>query len=108
MPLMSVKLPEATKQRLAQLALSRGSTAHAVMVHAIESAVESAQTYDAFVDDALAARDAVYQAGKVYDGREFAAYLREKVRAKVSAASDGEKLVKPRMKSLKSYAKVPA
>ena len=104
MPLVSVKILESTKQRVSQLATSRGSTAHAVMVQAIESAVERAQTYDAFVADALRARDAVYQAGKVYDGGEFAAYLRAKVRAKAG----GEKLAKPRLKSLKSYLKATA
>ena len=66
MPLVSVKLPENTKQRVAQLAISHGSTAHAVMVQAIESAVERAETYDTFVADALRAREAVYQTGKVY------------------------------------------
>ena len=100
MPLVSVKLLESTKQRVEQLATLHGNTAHAVMVQAIESAVERAETYDAFVDDALRAREAVYQTGKVYDGAEFAAYLRAKAR--------GEKVAKPRMKSLKSYLKAAA
>ena len=100
MPLVSVKLLESTKQRVATLATAQGSTSHAVMVQAIESAVERLEPYDAFVDDALRAREAVYQTGKVYDGAEFAAYLRAKVR--------GEKAVKPRMKSLKSYLKAGA
>ena len=112
MPLVSVKLLESTKPRVAQVALSRGSTAHAVMVRAIESAVESAQTYDSFVADALAARDAVYQAGKVYDGAEFTAYLRgvvrAKVRAKAPAKAGDEALAKPRMKSPKCYLKASA
>ena len=70
------------------------------MVRAIESAVERLESYDAFVSDALAAREAVYETGKVYDGAEFAAYLRAKVR--------GDKAVKPRMKSLNSYLKAAA
>lgn len=100
MPLVSVKLAESTKQRVADMATTQGSTSHAVMVQAIESAVARAEPYDAFVSDALAARDAVYETGKVYDGAEFAAYLRAKTR--------GEKAVKPRMKSLKSYLKAAA
>jgi predicted transcriptional regulator len=95
MPLVSVKLPENTKLRVARLAVDHGTTAHAVMVQAIESAVQSAEEYDAFVDDALRARDAAYQTGKVYDGPEFAAYIR--------AMARGEKVTKPRLKSLKSY-----
>lgn len=97
MPLVSVKIPENVKQRVASMAAAHGSTSHAVMAAAIESAVERAEIYDAFVEDALRAREAVYESGKVYDGAEFAAYLRAKVR--------GEKAVKPRMKSLKSYLK---
>ncbi|MGB4116009.1 MAG: hypothetical protein WBK51_05640 [Polaromonas sp.] len=100
MPLVSVKIPEDTRQRVAHLAAAHHTTAHAVMVQAIESAVARSETYDAFVDDALRAREAVYESGKVYDGAEFAAYLRAKVR--------GDKAVKPRMKSLKSYLKAAA
>lgn len=100
MPLVSVKLAESTKQRVADMAAAHGSTSHAVMVQAIESAVERSQIYDAFVDDALKAREAVYESGKVYDGAEFAAYLRAKVR--------GEKVAKPRMKSLNGYLKAAA
>ena len=100
MPLVSVKLPESTKQRVDIIAIAHGSTPHAVMVQAIESAVERVETYDAFVDDALRAREAVYESGKVYDGAEFAAYLRARIR--------GEKVAKPRMKSLNSYLKAAA
>lgn len=100
MPLVSVKLPEITKQRVASMAAAHGSTSHAVMVQAIESAVERFEPYDAFVDDALRAREASYESGRVYDGAEFAAYLRAKTR--------GEKVAKPRMKSLKSYLKLAA
>lgn len=100
MPLVSVKLLESTKQRVATLAISQGRTSHAVMVQAIESAVERAETCDAFVDDALRAREAVYQIGKVYDGAQFAAYLRARVH--------GENAVKPRIKSLKNYLKAAA
>ena len=100
MPLVSVKLSESTKQCVATLANAQGSTPHAVMVQAIESAVARFEPYDAFVNDALRAREAVYQTGKVYDGAEFATYLRARVR--------GENAVKPRMKSLKNYLKAAA
>jgi predicted transcriptional regulator len=100
MPLVSVKLPDSIKQRVDSMALAHGSTSHAVMVQAIESAVERAETYDAFVDDALRAREAVYESGKVYDGAEFAAYLRAKTL--------GKKVAKPRIKSLNSYLKAAA
>jgi len=37
MPLVSVKMPEATKAKMAQWAARRGLTAHAVMAQAIET-----------------------------------------------------------------------
>jgi predicted transcriptional regulator len=97
MPLVSVKIPEETKQRVARLAAAHGTTAHALMVQAIESATEGAEQYDSFIEDALRARDEVVRTGKVYDGPEFAAYIRAKAR--------GEKVAKPRLKSLKTILK---
>lgn len=64
----------------------------------MEPAVERFNTYDVFVSDALAARDAVHRTGKVYDGVGIAAYLRAK--------AVGEKVAKPRLKLLKSYIKL--
>jgi len=78
MPLVSVKIPEATKDKVAQLAARRGLTAHAVMAQAIETAVESAERYDKFVDDAMQSLDGALRNGRVYDGAEFAVYLRAK------------------------------
>ena len=65
------------------------------MVQAIVAAVKRAEIYDAFISDAIAARNAVYETCKLYDGTEFAAHLR--------ARTDGEKTVTPRMKALKSH-----
>jgi predicted transcriptional regulator len=72
MPLVSVKIPEETKQRVARLAAAHGTTAHALMVQAIESAAEGAEQYDSFIEDAKAR---------------------------------GEKVAKPRLKSLKTILK---
>ena len=58
-------------------------------MQAIESAVERFETYDTFVINAIAARAAVYKTGKVFEGAEFAAYLRAK--------TVGEKVAKPRL-----------
>ena len=88
MPLVSVKLPEATKTKVAQLAARQGVTAHAVMAQAIETAVESADRYDQFVADAMQSLASVQRTGQVVDGAEFAAYLRAK-------ASGDARAVKP-------------
>jgi predicted transcriptional regulator len=95
MPLVSVKLPQSTKERVAHLALSRDTTSHALMVQAIETAVLQAEQHDAFVNDALAAREEVERTGMVYDGAEYAAYLRNKARGLAAA--------KPAMRTLASY-----
>lgn len=80
MPTVSVKLAEATKQRVQSLAQSRGVTAHAVMVQAIETALSQQEDQAALVASALRARAQVLASGKVVDGRAFSSYLRAKVR----------------------------
>ncbi|APW45269.1 ribbon-helix-helix domain-containing protein [Rhodoferax antarcticus] len=85
MPLVSVKLPASTKAKVVELAARRGLTAHAVMAQAIETAVESADRYDQFVADALQALSTVKHTGQVYDGAEFAAYIRAKANGDASA-----------------------
>ena len=67
-------------------------------MQAIESAVERFGPYAAFVINAIAARDAVYKAGKEYEGVWFAAYLRAK--------TVGKKAAKQRLKLFKSYIKL--
>jgi predicted transcriptional regulator len=96
MPLVSVKLPQSTKERVAHLALSHDTTSHALMVQAIETAVQQAEQHDAFVNAALAAREEVQRTGMAYDGPEYAAFLRSKAR--------GLAATKPSMRTLASYA----
>ncbi len=84
MPTLSVKLPEETKQRIQSLAKRQGTTAHAVMVSAIESALERSESQDALVLSALRAREQVLASGKVLDGKKFGDYLRAKARGKHS------------------------
>lgn len=93
MPLVSVKLPEATKAKVAQLAARRGLTAHAVMAQAIETAVESAERYDQFVVDAMQSLASVQRTGQVFDGAEFAAYLRAKARGDALAVKPQPRLL---------------
>ncbi len=84
MPTLSVKLPEETKQRIQSLAKRQGMTAHAVMVGAIESALERAESQDALVLSTLRAREQVIASGKVLDGKSFGDYLRAKARGQAS------------------------
>ena len=80
MPTLSVKLPEATKARLNQLAVDQGVTSHALMVNAIESALSTAEKHSAFVADALRSRQQTIASGQVLDGAAFADYLKAKAR----------------------------
>lgn len=70
MPTLSVKLPEETKQRIQSLAKSQGTTAHAVMVSAIEGALEKEEHRNTLVAAALRARNGVLTSG---------GYSREKI-----------------------------
>ena len=96
---LSVKLPEATKDRIDRLVASKGGSAHAFMVEAIESRLESEERHDAFVKDGLRAYESMIETGKAYDGEEVLAYMRAKIR--------GQKVPRPKLKSLRSFHKKP-
>jgi predicted transcriptional regulator len=97
MPTLSVKLPEATKERIDRLALAKGKSPHALMVEAIEAKLESEEKHGAFVQAALQSRDKMIASGNAFDGDEFLAYARARLR--------GAKAVRPRPKSIKGMLK---
>ena len=80
MPNLSVKLDEATRQRLQDVATEQGVTPHALMVRSIVAELDRANEQGAFVSRALAAREGVIAGGAVMDGPAFADYL--KIRAR--------------------------
>ncbi|MFZ4535467.1 hypothetical protein [Propionivibrio sp.] len=80
MPNLSVKLDEATRNRLLAVAADQGITPHAFMVKAIGAELAQAEAEAAFVARALAARAQVIATGQVIDGSAFADYLRCRVR----------------------------
>lgn len=96
---VSVKLAGATKARLDQLAASKGTSPHAVMVEAIESALQREEKHEAFVAAARQSRNQMIASGKAYDGDEFIAYARARLR--------GEKAVRPRQKAIGTLLKTP-
>ena len=98
-PTVSVKLSEATKARIDRVAASKGTSAHALIVEAIETKLDSEERHDAFVEAALRSRDEMLESGKAYDGDEILAYARARLR--------GEKPVRPRPKSIKTLLKTP-
>lgn len=79
MPNLSVKLDEAMRQRLHEIAAQEGVTPHALMLRAIGNELDRAEAEGAFVRRALEARQRVEASGMVIDGPAFARYLRARV-----------------------------
>ncbi len=81
---LSVKLDDATRQRLQQAAAIQGQTPHALMVSAIGNELDRIESDNSFVQRALKARNAVIEGGEVLDGAAFADYLKAKVRGQTA------------------------
>jgi predicted transcriptional regulator len=81
MPNQSVKIDDATQQRLRALAERQGITPHALMVRAIGSELDRLDAETSFVERAGQALARAVAGGPVYDGPAYAAHLRQKVRA---------------------------
>jgi predicted transcriptional regulator len=84
MATISVKLSDSTRDRVQTAAQNLGLTPHALMVHAIEDAVEQAETRQTLIEQALASRQHVAKTGLVVDGAAFGDYLKAKVRGQVA------------------------
>lgn len=81
---VSVKLDDATHQRLKTIAAREGVTPHALMVQAIGQELERIEERQGFVERARQAQARAEAGGPVYDGPAYATYLRERVRARVN------------------------
>jgi len=80
----SLKLPDDLKQRTVSAAKQLGISPHAFMLNAIEKAALAAERRNQFVAEALAARDALLEAGQGYAADEVHAYLKERVAGKAT------------------------
>jgi predicted transcriptional regulator len=76
----SLKLPDALKEQIAQTAAREGKTAHALMVDALQTAMNEASLMHAFHDSALAAYEETVRINKVYRGQDLEAYYLAKMR----------------------------
>lgn len=81
---VSVKLDDATHQRLKALAAHEGVTPHALMVQAIGGELDRIEEQQSFVERARQSLARAEAGAPVYDGPAYAAYLRERVRASLS------------------------
>lgn len=106
---VSVKLDDATHQRLKTLAASEGVTPHALMVQAIGGELERIEERQSFVERARQAQARAEAGGPVYDGPAYAAYLRERVRGALSGDKPAIKKPKPTtLAALKTHNKASA
>ena len=78
----SLKIPGDLKDRIDSLAKQGGESAHALMVRALESAVESMERRAAFLGEADEADRRMQETGVGYAHEEVAAWLRAKVAGK--------------------------
>ncbi len=85
----SLKLPDALKEQIAQAAAREGKTAHAMMIEALQTAMDEASLMRAFHDSALAAYKETVRINKVYKGEDIETYYLAKMR--------GETVKKPPM-----------
>ena len=94
MPNLSVKLDDATRNRLQEVAAHEGVTPHALMVRAIGHELDRAEAEEAFVARALTSRRKVEIDGEVFDGAAFAEYLRARARGEAASRPAAQKLTK--------------
>jgi predicted transcriptional regulator len=80
----SLKLPDALKAQIAQTAARQGKTAHALMVDALQTAMDEASLMRAFHDSALAAYEETVRVNKVYKGEAIEAYYLAKMRGEAA------------------------
>jgi predicted transcriptional regulator len=80
----SLKLPDALKTQIAQTAAREGKTAHALMIDALQTAMDEASLMRAFHDSALAAYEETVRINKVYKGEDAQAYYLAKMRGETA------------------------
>jgi predicted DNA-binding protein len=78
----SLKIPARMKKRVETVAKRTGLTAHAFMLRAIETELETAERFRRFIDDALAAEKEMLAGGKGIALDEARAYFEAIARGK--------------------------
>ena len=86
----SLKLPKRLKSRVERLARRAGESPHAFMLRALESQIDAAERYEAFIAEGLRADEAMQHSGLGYEASAVHAYLRKR--------ASGDKARRPRAK----------
>jgi len=84
----SLKLPDALKATIAQVAAFEGKTSHALMVETLQTAMEDALARQQFYVDGEAAYQDTLRTNKAYRNEDVKAYIVARVR--------GDKPTRPR------------
>jgi predicted transcriptional regulator len=87
----SLKLPGDLKERLDLLAKESGASSHAYMLSALQAHAERAELAQQFLQDAIAADEAMRKSNVGYAAQDVHAYLTERAK--------GNKAKRPRAKS---------
>jgi predicted transcriptional regulator len=91
MPVTSVRLTEALKRAVDEIATAEGRNAHAFMVEAIEEKLEAARLRLAFVDEAKDALAQVDAGGPLVDEASMHAWIRERAAGRAVAPPSGKR-----------------
>jgi predicted transcriptional regulator len=75
----SLKLPDALKATIAQVAASEGKSAHALMVETLQSAMDDALERQRFHADGEAAYQETLRTGTVYRANDVKTYITARV-----------------------------
>ena len=86
----SLKIPSELKSRIDKLAVKSGKSTHAFVLSALEEYVSLSELSAHFLDDAIAADEAMQRSGLGYDAKDVHAY--------VTAKSQGKRARRPRAK----------
>jgi predicted transcriptional regulator len=78
----SLKIPSDLKSRIDKLAAKSGKSTHAFVLSALEEYVSRSEVSDRFLDDAVAADEAMQRSGRGYDAKDVHAYVTAKSRGK--------------------------
>lgn len=84
----TLKLPPELKKRVARVAKAKGSSAHAVMVQAIEREISREERMREFVREALVSKAEIAAGGPVYRAKDVFAWMERLAR--------GEKVPRPK------------
>ncbi|QDL54901.1 hypothetical protein [Rhodoferax aquaticus] len=91
----SLKLPDALKATIAQVAAFEGKTAHALMVDTLQSAMEDALVRQQFYADGDASYQQTLQTNTVFGGADVKAYLLARVKRGKTGDTTGRPEAQP-------------